>query len=215
MKKIRSARHMLFHIPWNQKTVYQRFLTINFFIASAVLVWVIVWAFSRHHDTKTDEKPMGKGSVFSIDLTSEIPKRDIVPGDEITAAPTVTNTGTDPAYIFLRFDCNTFTDPADNEEKSIYSFSIDEGDRSKWTQVESDNPGQLIFAYGSESDLTVVQPQESVTLPGTLKLVMDSGSFVEIDEAGLTFRVTGCGIDTLGSNNSAGAYNEYIAEGGE
>ena len=115
-------------------------------------------------------------------------------------------------YVFIRFDMATYT-PSGGGERSIYTFTPDE---QLWTQVESDNPGQLIFAYTeSESEMKVVGANEEISLTGTLKMVVDNASLAGFSDEDAGFHVTGCAIDTLGSVDPEGAYNEYVGAGGE
>lgn len=199
----------IFKTPWTQKTVYQRFLTVVYFIASEILVVALVYAGTRLKARKELDNSMGKGHFDSIDLDGKATKRDVIPGDEISVNPTVTNKRTDPMYVFIRFECTTFDDGT-GANVPIYSFTPSD---STLALVDTGVDGEICYGYGTESEMTVVQLGESVSLSSMLKLVMDSDSFVAVDEENLGFKTIGCVIDTAGNwSTPQDVYDEYIAD---
>ena len=214
---IQRLKHFLIDTPWTQKTTLQRLTTITSFIGISLAIGILAFALSRLFDTKVIDVEMGKGRTLTVNIVDTVPKRDLVPGDEVTVNPTVSNDGTEVMYLYVRFDCSTYTNPSNSSVEPIYSFSPDESVSSSWYHVPSSTgeEGQIIMAYGAESEMTPVAHGESVSLPGKLTLVMDNDSFNGIDAEGLDFKIVGCGIDTAGEVSARGAYDEYLELSGQ
>ena len=183
-------------------------------IAATLAVVAVVYAIAHQTTSPSYNQPVIIRNEFSADLTGQIAAPEMGPGDEISYDPIFTNTGNVPMYAFIRFDCATYN--SDSGDKAIYEFTPSDDVSGMWTQVESDNPGQLLFAYTeSDSEMKEVKPNQEISLTGTLKMVADNGSLAKFTDEDVGFQVTGCAIDTLGSIEPDGAYNEYIAAGGE
>ena len=174
----------------------------------------VVFAFTQLKDSDSFRIPNRRGHTFSVDLSGAVEGIEVLPDSEQTVVPVMTNTGTEPMYVFIRFDTSTYTSSEDGQEKSVYSFTPDED--GLWTQIEGDNPGQLIYAYGTDTEMTVVSSKESVSLPGTLKVTVDASDFVDLTDDDMEVKVTGCAVGTdVDSKRAYDAYQEYISAGGE
>ena len=186
-------------------------------IAAVIAVVSIVYAISSYFFSDSFIIPNTKGHVFSMDLSGAVAGIEVVPGSEQSVAPVMTNTGTENAYVFIRFDVSTYIPSSDvqgEQEMPVYSFTPDEPDL--WTQIETDNPGQLLYAYGTETELNVVAPKEDVVLAGTLTMMNDNAAFVDLSDDDVKVKVTGCGIGTDNESEVAyEAYQHYVSLGGE
>lgn len=197
----------MFKTPWSQKTFAQRLATIGsmigFFFGCIILAYAITslitsGQFGIHNPPK---------HIFTIDLTGQVPAVEMGPGDEQTIAPSIKNTGTEKMYVFVRFNCS---------DDGVYEFVPAEG--SNWTKVDSDVPGEMIYAYGDPDKLI---PGDSATLSGKMKVVATNVMFSEWFDAGtaedvLYYTVTGCAIGTDAESSGAAAlYDEYVSSGGQ
>lgn len=197
----------MFKTPWSQKTFAQRLATIGSMIGIFFGCIILAYAntslitsgqFGIHNPPK---------HIFTIDLTGQVPAVEMGPGDEQSISPSIKNTGTEKMYVFVRFNCSG---------DGVYEFVPEEG--SNWTKVESDVPGEMIYAYGDPDKLI---PGDSATLSGKMKVVATNVMFSDWFDAGtadevLYYTVNGCAIGTdAESSGSSALYAEYLSSGGE
>ena len=155
--------------------------------------------------------------MFSVNLTGQVAGTEIAPGSEQTVSPVMTNTGTEEMYMFVRFNVGTYPTSTTITEP-IYSYVINTEHESGglWTAVATDNPAELLLAYGSETELTPVQPGAAVTLPEKLVATSDNTVFGGLSNADMKVTVTGCAIGTDNeSSDPSEAYGHYLSLGGE
>lgn len=199
------------------KTLKQRIATIGscigiFFAAVIIAYAAVTWFMNK--DYKLDFNPK---SVRNFDITDSIDSNlptEIGLEEDVFISPTVTNKGTEPIYVFIRLDVATYTDEYDKEQP-IYSFTPTE---NGWIQVDTGNPGEICYAYASDSGLTVLEPRNSTSLNGSLRLAVDADTYAEMALASndnFDIRVMGCVIDTDGSGDPENAYSDYKLAGGE
>ena len=198
-------------IPWNEKTVRQKTVSVaviaGFFVASTVVAFALGTLVSHNSEELIDTGGRVHSSVLNIGAEGT----EVTPGSERTISPTITNTGNEKIYAFIRFECPTVTDNATEEMKSAYTFTPDAG--TNWVKIE-DEPGVLIYCYGNASEATEVQPGETVTLSGTYTLDVTNLEFMQIQE--FKTIIHGCTVSVEGTNsNPELAYQAYINNGGE
>ncbi len=193
---------------WSEKTAKQKAVFIGAvtgcFLGAGLLAYAASSLFT--HDSFTIDN--SKGSVFSIDLSGAVSGTEVVPGTEQTVSPSITNTGTEPMYVFIRFDVGTTASGT-----PVYSFEPDAG--SGWTAVDNGNDGELLFVYGSSSTPVAIESQDSADLSGTLTCIAQGADFVSLED--VSVKVTGCAIVSVGEDGESAAevYADYIELGGE
>ena len=199
------------------KTLKQRIATVGscvgIFLAAVIIAYAAVtWYMNKDYKLVFNPK-----SVKNFDITDSIDSdlpTEIGLEEDVPISPTVTNKGTEPMYVFIRLDVMTYTDEY-GVEQPIYSFTPTE---SGWTQVDTGNPGEICFAYGSGNELTALDARESTSLNGNLRLAIDNDNYAELaldNSDNFDIRVMGCVIDTGSSSNPEIAYSEYKTAGVE
>ena len=172
---------------------------IGLFLGAAILAFAI----SSYFSSKNFEIDNTIGHVFSVNLTGQVAGTEITPGSEQTVNPVMTNTGTEEMYVFVRFNVGTYT--TSNATEPVYTYVVDTesnvGAGAAWTRVSTENPGELLFAYGSEGELLLVQPGAALTLPGKLVATSDNTVF--------------SGLSDNESSEPIEAYGHYLSLGGE
>lgn len=192
----------MFSTPWSQKTVAQRLATIGIMIGIFAGCTILAFAISNWVTSGSFTVRVPPKHIFTIDLTGQVEAVAMGPGDEQTIAPTITNTGTEKMYVFIRINCS---------DDGIYSFTPS----GNWTAVETGVPGEMVYCYGEPTKLN---PDESATLNGTIKVIASNAAYSDIieDEEALYYTVTGCAIGVDAESSGAAAlYNEYLSSGGE
>ena len=189
------------------------------FISFAIIIGVplLVYAATRFAANRAfiiDITPEVEGDFdFADGNGSDSLGRTLRLDDEISMSPTLTNTGSMPLYVFIRFDS------ADDSGSSIYNYSIESDRESLWTLVDTGEAGQICFAYVDGEDMKEVGAGEEISIPGTLRLNLSPSRFSALaldDPEQFSIKVMGCGIDTTGtSSNPVDVYNDWVAEGGE
>lgn len=181
---------------WNEKTARQKAASIGLIIGIFFGTALLAYAVSNYitHGTFSVDNP--KKHIFTMDLTGQVEATELGPGDEQTINPTITNTGTEKMYVFVRINCS---------DDEIYSFTPNDG----WTAVEA-GVGEMVYAYGEP-----LKPRESATLSGTMTVVANNADYSELADDALYYTVTGCAIGTdAESSDAASLYNEYLVSGG-
>ena len=192
--------------PWSEKTARQKAMSIGAITGCFLGAGLIAYAASSlfTHDSFTIDNT--KGTVFSIDLSGAVSGIEVVPGTEQSVAPSIENTGTEPMYVFIRFDVGTTSSGG-----SVYSFTPDEN--SGWTAVDNGNAGELLYVYGSSSSPVAIESQDSADLSGTLTCIASGSDFVSLDS--VQVKVIGCAIGSFGEDEGsiAEVYEDYINPG--
>lgn len=134
----------MFKTPWSQKSFAQRLATIGSMIGIFFGCIILAYAISNLFTFGTFKISNKRGTMFTIDLNKTVTGIEAVPGSEQTVTTSITNTGTEKMYVFVRFDTSTTSNG-----EPIYSFAAD-----GWTQIDRDDPGELLFVYGSITDPT-------------------------------------------------------------
>lgn len=196
----------MFKTPWNEKTLRQKAASIGIILGIFLGCAIIAYAVSSYFTSGTFEISNTKGSVFTIDLNKTVTGIAAVPGSEQTVTTSITNTGTEKMYVFVRFDVGTTSN-----NTPIYSFTT-----SGWSAVERDDPGELLFVYGNASEPTLLMPGDSAAMTGTLKVIATGADFVTLTDEDFAVTVTGCAVGGPESSGTAAElYAEYISLGGQ
>jgi len=126
-------------------------------------------------DTETKENTFTIGSV-NISLTepnwNEANAQNLAPGAVVAKDPTITNAGTNDAYVFLKVEVPKANVVVDGSEvaKELFSYTLKDG----WYQVSStDGTDKVthIYAYATdENTLTKLAKDASSTLFDSVKL---------------------------------------------
>ena len=186
--------------PWNEKTIRQKAASIGIIVGLFFGCVLIAYAISSYvtHSSFSVNNP--KKHIFTMDLTGQVTPTELGPGDTQSIAPSITNTGTEKMYVFIRINCS---------DNNIYSFTPS----GSWSLVDTGVAGEMVYAYGEPTALT---PGESATLSGTMTVVASNAVFSELAEDALYYTVTGCAIGVDAESSGAEAlYNEYLSSGGE
>lgn len=196
----------MFKTPWSQKTVAQRLLTIGAMIGIFLGGMIVAFAISNYFTSKSFNVDVDPNRRFEIDLTGQVTPAAMGPGDSMSIAPTIKNTGNTKMYVFVRININSVNGtPA-------YTFTPAEG--SGWTKVETGVDDEIVYCYGDPSTLAVGQ---SETLSGTMTVALNDEAFSEMPDDALHYTVTGCaiGFDAESTSSAAALYNEYLSSGGD
>ena len=196
----------MFKTPWSEKTLRQKAASIGLIIGIFFGCALIAYAVSSYITHGSFTISNTRGHVFTIDLTGSVPGIEVVPGSEQSVSTSITNTGTEKMYVFVRF--NTSTTSSGTE---IYSFTT-----SGWSAVDTGNPGELLFVYGSADEPTALTPGQSAAMSGTLKVIATGADFVDLTDSDFAVTVTGCAVGGPESEGTASAlYAEYQSLGGD
>lgn len=192
--------------PWNEKTAWQKAASIGLILGIFLGCAILAYAVSSYFTSGSFSIPNTRGSAFTIDLSGSVPGIAAVPGSEQSVSTSITNTGTEKMYVFVRFDTSTTSSGS-----SIYSFTT-----SGWSPVDTGNPGELLFVYGSTDAPTCILPGETASMSGTLKVVATGTDFVDLTDDDFAVKVTGCAVGGPESEGTASAlYAEYVSLGGD
>ena len=172
---------MLKHTPWQEKNRKQKVVTS---ITSIILVAALgvgayaaadyFFHFSRNvHNTR--------GIEISGEWTdNEIAGKEVLPGSAFQISQEITNTSTEPVYVFVRIDT----------EENAYSIS---DLKAGWT-VAKESDGVILLAYGSSEAMTEVAPDAKVGITGKLTLDVTNAEFSDLDDTALDFTINACGV---------------------
>ena len=190
---------------WTLASARKRAIAIGSVLGCLVGSFLIAFAISSYHDSKSAKLENTIGTLFSMDLTGTFSGTEVVPGTKQTLSPSVENKGTVPMYVFIRFDVGV-TGSGGN----IYSFTPS---GNSWTKIDSDD-GELLFVYGSSSTPVAVEAGDSADMSGTLTCIASGSDFTGLDSVEVT--ITGCAIGTDGENGTAAEiYRDYKQLGGD
>lgn len=126
-------------IPWSEKTVRQKAASVGIVTGCFLGAGVLAYAASTYYSHKSFTIDNTKGAMFSMDLSGSVEAVEVVPGTEQTVSPCIENKGTEPMYVFVRFDVGTTASGG-----NVYSFTPEND--SGWSQVEAP-AGQLLYVY--------------------------------------------------------------------
>ena len=99
-----------------------------------------------------------------------------MPGDELAKDPTVQNTGSSDAYVFVKVSIPTGkVDGAENTELfTLVNSNNQDGVNAGWVQVSrTPETGKVtyVYAYSSGTELTTVAPNGTATLFNKVRFV--------------------------------------------
>ena len=100
----------------------------------------------------------------------------IMPGDVLVKDPTVQNTGSSDAYVFVKVSIPTGTvdGTADTELFTLVNSNNQDGVNAGWVQVSrTAETGKVtyVYAYASATELTTVAPNGTATLFNKVRFV--------------------------------------------
>ena len=119
---------------------------------------------------------------------------NIAPNTTVAKAPTITNSGTNAAYVFLKVEVPVANVTVGGTQASQEIFTLGTID-SAWTQV-SHTTGTYVFAYGTSSAMTSLASSSTTTAvfqDVTLKNLDDP---TELGTTSPNITVTAYGIQT-------------------
>ena len=194
-------------IPWSEKTFRQKAASVGLVTGCFLGAGFFAYAASTYYSHKSFTIDNTIGHYFTMDLSGSVEGVEVVPGTEQTVSPCIENKGTEPMYVFVRFDVGVTASGG-----NVYSFTPDND--SGWSQVEAP-AGQLLYVYGTNDSPVSIESQNSAELPGTLTCIAEGSDFVSLDS--VEVRVTGCAIGSEGEDGESAAevYADYIELGGE
>lgn len=198
----------MFKTPWSQKTFAQRLITVGTMIGLFAGSVFLAYAISNFFTYGSFKIPNTRGSAFTMDLNKTVSGIEAVPGSKQSVTTSITNTGTEKMYVFVRFDTSTTTSGT-----PIYSFSAD-----GWSPVSYDNQpsGELLYVYGTAAEPTPIYPDDTALLSGTLTVVATGKDFVSLTDENFGVDVTGCCVGGPESSGTAAElYAEYLTLGGQ
>ena len=86
------------------------------------------------------------------------------PGESILKDPTITNTGTNNAFIFAKVEIACTTDAAPSTPKEIFTYSVNSGWYLMTNGSCTNGKATKIYAYGSSSAMSAVTPNGTAIL---------------------------------------------------
>lgn len=150
----------------------------NIVIAIACCLVLLVGAMSAYFfDTDSSETTMTVGEV-SVELThplcdaADTEKENIVPNQELTMDPAVTNNGANDAFVFVRVQVPKVTDVTMDDDGvlseastvDLFGYDLDDD----WVLVDSDTTGddfnEYVYAYGTSEKCTALAPEASTSV---------------------------------------------------
>lgn len=118
-------------------------------------------------------------TVGKVDIELQEPRYDeaeaeranIAPNQELTKDPQISNTGSNEAFVFLRIivpKANVKVASQDGGEineamQELFDYAVDEN----WVRInrqEGEDHNTYVFAYGNESNCTVLAPSEKTSV---------------------------------------------------
>ncbi len=142
-------------------------------VAAIAAVMMIGGASAYFTSTDSADNTWTVGTV-TIDLhedeydAAEDEREGITPNMDLTKDPVITNTGDNPAYVFVQFSvpkANVKVASQDGatvsqELQELFDFTINSG-WSRVSAIEGDVSNTYIYAYGSEAECQVLAPEAS------------------------------------------------------
>ena len=167
------------------KTMFFRNPRVQLLTISASLTCCTFMAGLSAYLTSTDQFStafnVATGSDFGIQITGQDPTETILPGDTVSISPTIENTGSCDAYVFVEVE----NDPA---------LSIDELEPD-WEQLEEN-----VYFFGSEGEASVLSGS-STTTPFN-DLILDAEESDPASTYDLTVTAYAIQADNVDSNAS-------------
>lgn len=147
-------------------------------LALTILVSGFTLAYFTDTDTITNTFEFGKITIEGTEPEWEEPE-DILPNEEFKKDPTITNTGDNPAYVFIEVTvpcANIETVNLDGTKNAaadteLFQYTINNG----WVEVgtathdAANNTHTHVYAYGSASAMTELGLNESATVFNAVK----------------------------------------------
>lgn len=125
---------------------------------------------------------------------------DLVPGQQVSKDPTVTNTGASPAYIFVKVQIPNYTGTSGATDL----FTLNTVDTTAWnlvTESTTSNVHTLVYAYATgtaKADMTPLAAGSDVTLFNSVTLTTDETCITNAGSGNKNIVVTAYGIQTEG-----------------
>ena len=165
----------------------------------SIVVFAAVTYFTAH---KGMDVNLDKVDTTDITLAGSNDLGGISSGEKVAFDYTVTNTSSQPAYIFLRIDANQYTDAISGQSKELYELTDLDNTDGSWTKIDSGQPGQIVYAYGGSGTMSPVQINETVVLNAQFHCLADAESYKDLSESDMDISVHGCLVFGVGGNVS-------------
>ena len=158
--------------------------TLLLIVAALLLIAVVIGGISAYF-TKTTATLTNNFTIGSVNITLTEPTwnaanaTNLVPGDQVDKDPTVTNTGANPAYIFVKVTVPNYPNGATTPVNTDL-FSLDTVDTDAWnlvTESTASNVHTYVYAYATGTagnNLTALAPTASVKLFDDVTLTTDT-----------------------------------------
>ncbi len=175
------------------------------------LVFLVGGAIAFFTDTKSKTNTFTIGNV-EITLTEPnwsetdsnsngVPDaaENLMPGDSVAKDPTITNVGSNDAYVFAKvvMPCTTDTTP-----EEIFTYTTNSGWYLMNNGTCSSGSATKIYAYGTSSSMTTLPPTSGSNSTAALFSSVSINSTIDGSESNLTGNqdvvVTGYAIQTTG-----------------
>jgi predicted ribosomally synthesized peptide with SipW-like signal peptide len=154
----------------------------------------------------------GLGSKIVLDEPNWNPDdaKNLLPNATVKKDPTVKNNSTVNVYAFIEADVPVIT--TGGKETALFTFKPNSG----WVQVSTttkDNVQKTVYAYASDSAMTVLAPTKSATLFNTVTVCdFEDGNAVQGSTQTLTAKTYVIQADDLGKTTPADVWSLVQSE---
>lgn len=161
----------------NSKSNRKKLIAVALLLCLVLLIGGISAYFTDKTETLSNTYTIGN---IEIELTepswNPANAQGIMPGDEIAKDPTVKNTGSSDAYVFVKVSIPTGkVDGTENTELfTLVNSNDQDGVNAGWVQVSrTPETGKVtyVYAYSSGTELTTVAKNGTATLFNKVRLV--------------------------------------------
>ena len=161
----------------NSKSNRKKLVAVALLLCLVLLIGGISAYFTDKTETLSNTYTIGN---IEIELTEPswvaANAQGIMPGDEIAKDPTVKNTGSSDAYVFVKVSIPTGTvdGTADTELFTLVNSNDQDGVNAGWVQVSrTAETGKVtyVYAYASATELTTVESGDTATLFNKVRFV--------------------------------------------
>lgn len=161
----------------NSKSNRKKLVAVALLLCLVLLIGGISAYFTDKTETLSNTYTIGN---IEIDLTEPgwvaANAQGIMPGDVLVKDPTVQNTGSSDAYVFVKVSIPTGTvdGTADTELFTLVNSNNQDGVNAGWVQVSrTAETGKVtyVYAYASATELTTVAPNGTATLFNKVRFV--------------------------------------------
>ncbi len=174
--------------------------TILLIVVALLFITIVIGGITAYF-TKTTETLNNVFTIGSINIVLNEPAwnaanaTNLVPGDQVDKDPTVTNTGSNPAYVFVKVTIPNYS--------NTDLFSLDGIDTTAWqliSETTSNNVCTHVYAYATGNTvakLTALNPAAAVTLFNDVTLTSNETVAQAASDAGnTTITVTAYAVQT-------------------